>query len=98
MFTGIVEELGRVVAIDVNADGGRLTVEAPKVADGLNIDESVAHNGVCLTVVAVDGPRYEIDLAPETLDRTNLGQLKPGDRVCLERSVTLQSRLGGHLV
>jgi riboflavin synthase len=62
------------------------------------VDESVATNGVCLTVVAVHGQRFEADLAPETLSRTNLGRLGPGDRVCLERSVTLQTRLGGHLV
>jgi riboflavin synthase len=98
MFTGIVEELGAVAAIKVNHDGGRLTLTAPKVTDGLKIDESVATNGVCLTVVAVHGQQFEADLAPETLSRTNLGQLKPGDRVCLERSVTLDTRMGGHLV
>jgi riboflavin synthase len=98
MFTGIVEELGMVAAIEVTHDGGRLTLDAPKVAEGLKVDESVATNGVCLTVVAVRGQQFEADLAPETLSRTNLGQLSPGDRVCLERSVTLETRLGGHLV
>jgi riboflavin synthase len=98
MFTGIVEELGTVAAIDVNAAGGRLTLEAPKVSDGLTVDESVATNGVCLTAVAVNGSTFEVDLAPETLSRTNLGRLEQGDRVCLERSVTLATRMGGHLV
>jgi riboflavin synthase len=98
MFTGIVEELGTVAALDVSPDGGRLSIQAEKVSDGLQVDESVATNGVCLTVVAVDSQRFEADLAPETLSRTNLGRLGPGDRVCLERSVTLQTRLGGHLV
>lgn len=98
MFTGIVEELGTVASIDISRDGGRLTLNAPKVTDGLKVDESVATNGVCLTVVAVSGPQFEADLAPETLSRTNLGQLQAGDRVCLERSVTLETRMGGHLV
>ncbi|HLG70429.1 MAG TPA: riboflavin synthase [Chloroflexota bacterium] len=98
MFTGIVEELGTVAAINVNSSGGRLTLNAPMVSQGLRVDESVATNGVCLTAVAVNEPRLEVDLAPETLSRTNLGALQPGDRVCLERSVTLQTRMGGHLV
>jgi riboflavin synthase len=98
MFTGIVEELGTVAAINIDASGGRLSLEAPRVAEGLHVDESVATNGVCLTAVAVNGTKFEVDLAPETLSRTNLGALKPGDRVSLERSVTLQTRLGGHLV
>jgi riboflavin synthase len=98
MFTGIVEELGTVQAIEVNQAGGRLTLHAPKVSDGLTVDESVATNGVCLTAVKVEGETFEVDLAPETLARTNLGSLKAGDRVCLERSVTLSTRMGGHLV
>jgi riboflavin synthase len=98
VFTGIVEELGTVAAIDVTASGGRLTLDAPMVSEGLRVDESVATNGVCLTAVAVTAHRFEVDLAPETLSRTNLGGLQPGDKVCLERSVTLQTRMGGHLV
>lgn len=98
MFTGIVEELGMVATIDVSGEGGRLTLTAPKVTEGLKLDESVATNGVCLTVVAVHSQQFEADLAPETLSRTNLGQLRAGDRVSLERSVTLETRMGGHLV
>lgn len=98
MFTGIVEELGFVAALALNEGGGKLTIEAPEVSDGLRIDESVATNGVCLTVVAVEGQRFEVDVVPETLARTNLGRLEAGDRICLERSVTLATRMGGHLV
>jgi riboflavin synthase len=98
VFTGIVEELGSVASIDVTDSGGRLRLLAPKVSDGLRVDESVATNGVCLTAVAVEGQHFEVDLAPETLSRTNLGGLNVGDRVCLERSVTLATRMGGHLV
>ena len=97
MFTGIVEELGTVATIKVNGAGGRLTLEAPTISDDLRVDESVATNGVCLTAVAVNRPRFDVDLAPETLSRTNLGALKTGDRVCLERSVTLSTRLQGHV-
>jgi riboflavin synthase len=98
VFTGIVEELGQVAAIRVDQAGGRLRLRAPKVSDGLRVDESVATNGVCLTAVSVEGQEFEVDLAPETLSRTNLGSLSAGDRVCLERSVTLATRMGGHLV
>jgi len=75
MFTGIVEELGTVATIKVNGAGGRLTLEAPTISDDLRVDESVATNGVCLTAVAVNRPRFDVDLAPETLSRTNLGAL-----------------------
>ncbi len=98
MFTGIVQELGTVDSLELASSGGRLTVRAPKLAPRLSVDESVATNGVCLTVVACDGSAFTADLAPETLGRTNLGQLRPGSRVCLERSVTLETPLGGHLV
>ena len=98
MFTGIVEEMGIVEAVEVSDAGGRLTVAAPNVTADLRVDESVATNGVCLTVVAVGDGQFQADLAPETLSRSNLGQLKRGYRVCLERSVTLATRLGGHLV
>lgn len=98
MFSGIVEELGEVAAIRVDQAGGRLRLRAPKVSEDLRVDESVATNGVCLTAVAVEGQEFEVDLAPETLSRTNLGSLSAGDRVCLERSVTLATRMGGHLV
>jgi riboflavin synthase len=98
MFTGLVEALGAVR--DVVSDGvsRRLTVAAPEIADELTLGESVAVNGACLTVVAVDAETCTFQLSPETLQRTNLGELRPGDRVNLERSLRLSDRLGGHLV
>jgi riboflavin synthase len=94
MFTGIVEELGRLRS----RDGGRFEIEAGQVLDNLAIGDSVAHNGVCLTVVAVGDGCYSVDVVDESLGRTNLGDLKPGDPVNLERPVRLADRLGGHLV
>ncbi len=93
MFTGIVEERGRVVS-----SGGRLEVETNGVADDVAIGDSIAVNGVCLTVAEREEGRLAFDLAEETLERTTLGALAPGDPVNLERPVTLLSRLGGHLV
>lgn len=94
MFTGIVEELGEVVSLD----GDRLTVGCAVVtADGL-IGASVAVNGTCLTVVAGTDRTLAFDVSPETFSRTSLGRLKPGDRVNLERPVSLAARLGGHIV
>jgi riboflavin synthase len=93
MFTGIVEQRGRV-----RAAGGRLEVEAGGFAAGVSIGESVAVNGVCLTVSGREDGSLSFDLAEETLERTTLGALTPGDAVNLERPVTLLGRLGGHLV
>ncbi len=97
MFTGLVESLGQVEAIGRNGAGRRLTARVP--ADwGLRLGESVAVNGVCLTVVAVEAGRLVFDLAEETLRVTTLGDLAPGDPVNLERPLRLGARLGGHLV
>src|SRR5439155_3293608 len=93
MFTGIVEERGTVVD-----RGFRFVVAAPKVARGSVPGDSIAVNGVCLTVVAQEGDRLSFDLSPETLNRTSLAEVAPGDPVNLERPVTLLTRLGGHLV
>jgi riboflavin synthase len=93
MFTGIVEELGRAVAV-----GPRLIVSCRKVIQDADVAASVAVNGVCLTVVAREMDRLSFDLSPETLSRTSLGSLAPGDPVNLERPATLATRLGGHLV
>ncbi len=95
MFTGIVEEMGRVRA---RLDGGRFEMGADVVLEGLTVGDSVAHNGCCLTVVEVGDRWYAVDAVPETLARTNLDDLKPGDLVNLERPVRLNDRLGGHLV
>jgi riboflavin synthase len=94
MFTGIVEELGTVVA----RDGARLRIGASKVLDGVQMGDSTAVNGCCLTVVAFGDGWWEADVSDETFARTNLGSLRPGDPVNLERPVRLVDRLGGHLV
>jgi riboflavin synthase len=94
MFTGIVEELGTVVA----CDGERLTVGASITAVDAVIGDSIAVHGVCLTVVEREGEHLSFDLSEETRARTSLGSLDPGDEVNLERPATLAARLGGHLV
>jgi riboflavin synthase len=98
MFTGIVEELGRVAAITPNAGGARLDLVAAHVLEGTAIGDSIAVNGCCLTVVALDAGRWSADAVTETLERTTLGELRAGDPVNLERPVRLHDRLGGHLV
>jgi riboflavin synthase len=97
MFTGLVETLGDVRSLATEGAGRRLTLEAP-FAGELSLGESVAINGVCLTVVASDAESCQFEIGPETLVRTNLGELRPGDRVNLERSLRFSDRLGGHIV
>ena len=94
MFTGIVEELGRVVS----RGGSRIVVECPIAAADAAIGDSLSIDGVCLTVVGLDVDRASFDISGETFERTNLGSLAPGDPVNVERPATLVSRLGGHLV
>jgi riboflavin synthase len=94
MFTGIVEEVGRVAGLEQ----GRLTVSAATVMPGLKLGDSVAVNGACLTVVWRDQARFAVDLAPETLRRTSLGELRSGQAVNLERALAVGDRLGGHIV
>ena len=98
MFTGIVEELGRVVRLETVEDSARLTVEAPTVTQDLNLGDSVSVNGCCLTVTAVHGSTFTADLMAETLTRTTLGSQAPGDPVNLERALRASDRLGGHIV
>ncbi|MBW7906822.1 MAG: riboflavin synthase [Phycisphaerae bacterium] len=99
MFSGIVEGVGSVAAIDLSGAGGaRLGLEMAGLHDGLTPGASVAVNGVCLTVVECLPPRCTFDVVPETLRRTNLGALRPGDRVNLERSLRLGDRIDGHFV
>ena len=98
MFTGIVEELGRVVRLETVEDGARLTVEAPTVTQDVNLGDSVSVNGCCLTVTAVHGSTFTADLMAETLTRTTLGSQAPGDPVNLERALRATDRLGGHIV
>ena len=98
MFTGLVEECGRVLALEPVGDGVRLRIAASTVLDDVTMGASIAVNGVCLTVVAFDDESFSIDAVPETMDRSSLGTLEPGSAVNLERSVRAQDRLGGHIV
>jgi riboflavin synthase len=98
MFTGLVEEGGIVRAVEPGERGARLVIGAGAVLDGLGIGDSVAVNGACLTAVAVSEEGFAVDAVAETLRRTNLGALAPGDRVNLERPMRLGDRLDGHLV
>ncbi|MCW2911083.1 MAG: putative riboflavin synthase alpha subunit [Actinomycetia bacterium] len=98
MFTGIVEELGEVVAVDRLPDAARLTVRGPRVTAAASHGDSIAVNGVCLTVTDSSDKTFTADVMAETLRRTGLGALSPGSPVNLERPVELGGRLGGHLV
>lgn len=94
MFTGIVEEVGKVKAIG----NGILQIEAAKVLEDVQLGDSIAVNGICLTVTSFSSHSFQADVMPETLKRTSLGELKLGSPVNLERALTLASRLGGHIV
>ena len=94
MFAGIVEEVGRVV----EAKPDRLVIQAAAVREGIRVGDSVNINGACLTAVDVEDNRFTVDVTPETLRRTNLGLLKPGDAVDLERALSVSDRIGGHIV
>lgn len=98
MFTGIVEELGSVEAVERQGDAVRLTVRAATVLEDVHLGDSIAVNGCCLTVAATDGRTWTADVMQETLDKTSLGALEHGSRVNLERAVTPSTRLGGHIV
>lgn len=99
MFTGIVEELGRVAAIQELPDNAiRITIEGPIVLSDANLGDSICVNGVCLTVAQQDGDQFTADVISETINRTTIGDLLTGSPVNLERPVTLSTRLGGHLV
>ena len=97
MFTGLVESLGTVVRVADTGAGRRLVVRDP-IGPQLALGESVAVNGACLTVVDVRGDEFAFEVGPETLVRTNLGAIKSGDRINLERSLKVGDRLGGHFV
>lgn len=98
MFTGIIEEIGKIRSIKRGNRSIVLEVEAREVLADTRIGDSIATNGVCLTVVGKGDNGFSADVMPETMERSNLGLLKPGDRVNLERALCLNSRLGGHLV
>ena len=98
MFTGIVEELGEVVEVTDLGDAARLVLRGPRVTSDAGHGDSIAVNGVCLTVVEVGDATFSVDVMKETLDRSSLAGAAPGQPVNLERAVTLGTRLGGHLV
>ncbi|HIN52903.1 MAG TPA: riboflavin synthase [Planctomycetes bacterium] len=98
MFTGLVETMGQVHALELRTAGVRLVIDAPAIAEGIQIGDSIANNGCCLTVVQINATLLGFDAGPETLACTNLGQKQVGDNINLERSVCLGDRLGGHLV
>ncbi len=98
MFTGLVEEMGTVANAHRTHDSFDLTIRASTVLEGVALGDSICVNGVCLTVTAFDEGAFTVGLAPETRNRTNLGALKSGDPVNLERSVTPSTRMGGHYV
>ncbi len=98
MFTGIIEELGTVRSVRPGADSAVVQVEARVVTEGLKTGESVAVNGVCLTVVSFSQAGFTAEVMAETLRKSGLGELKAGDRVNLERALRLTDRLGGHMV
>jgi len=98
MFTGIVEELGTVEAVEDQGDAIRLTIRAATVLEDAGLGDSIAVNGCCLTVAARTEDTWTADVMQETLDKTSLYGVAPGDRVNLERAVTVEKRLGGHIV
>lgn len=98
MFTGIIEETGIALAITKNAHSAVLRIGARKVLDEVKLGDSIAVNGVCLTVTSFGTTEFTADIMHETLDRSSLGELRAGSRVNLERALRLDSRLGGHIV
>src|SRR4030066_1611128 len=98
MCTGIIEELGTVKGVRRQSEGIRLSVTAKLVMDGMKTGDSIAVNGVCLTVTEFDNTSFTADVSGETVKRSNLGKQRAGDRVNLERPMKLSDRLGGHLV
>jgi riboflavin synthase len=97
MFSGIVEEAAKVVRLEREQENLHMTMQCSFTGE-LKIDQSIAHNGVCLTVVGIEGDTYTVTAIQETLQKSNLGLLKVGDKVNLERSTRLDSRLDGHMV
>lgn len=98
MFTGIIEEMGTVEAIDRHKSGARILIRCSRVLSDLTVDASIAVNGVCLTAVDVRTDGFSADLSPETLERSTLGDIKAHEHVNLERPLTLHTRLSGHIV
>lgn len=98
MFTGIIEEVGEIVSIKKGAQSAVITIAAKEVMKDIHLGDSIAMNGVCLTVCSFDNRSYSVDVMHETLNMTNLGQLKSGSKVNLERAMAADGRFGGHIV
>jgi riboflavin synthase len=98
MFTGIIESLGTVYAIQPSGEGKKLTIDADYVLEGTKEGDSISVSGACLTVVVINGGRFTVDVSPETLARSTFSRAKAGDRVNIERAMRLSERLDGHLV
>ena len=98
MFTGIIEEVGVIKSIRMGAQSAVITIEAEKVLEDIHLGDSIAMNGVCLTVTSFDSHSYSVDIMHESLKRTNLGSMKSGSRVNLERAMAADGRFGGHIV
>ncbi|QVK19849.1 riboflavin synthase [Mycoplasmatota bacterium] len=98
MFTGLIEELGVVKDVVFGSSSAKISIYGNKVLDGLNIGDSISTNGVCLTVVEYNNNSFAVDVMPETMEKSNLDELRIGDMVNLERALRLGDRLGGHIV
>ncbi len=98
MFTGLVEELAQVVRVDVRESGANIELNAKHIMNDMNIGDSIAVNGVCLTVVKFNHVSFTLDAVPETIKMTNLSELKPGNKVHVERAMAANGRFGGHIV
>ncbi|SHI71214.1 riboflavin synthase alpha chain [Malonomonas rubra DSM 5091] len=98
MFTGLIQSIGKVHSLNRQGNSASLQIASELVKDDLQLGESIAVNGVCLTVTSWDDQSFTADVSPETLDRSNLGSLRPNMQVNLERALRLSDRLGGHLV
>ena len=98
MFTGIIEDKGKVIRVEYRGQAKRLTLEMPRDLTEIQLGDSIIINGVCLTVVEQKGQAIRVDLSPETLQRTTLAEMKEGEEVNLERALKLSDRLGGHIV
>ena len=97
MFSGIIETIGEVIKVEKNTSNFNINISS-KFSSELSIGESVAHNGVCLTVTEIKGDKYTVNCVKETLNKTNLGELQVGDKINLERSLMVNSRISGHFV
>ena len=98
MFTGLIEEIGRVESVVKSAKSARITIKAKKVLEGVKLGDSISTNGVCLTVTSFDSSRFSIDVMAETMRLSNLRKFSPGDEINLERALSVGDRLGGHIV